>query len=125
MAVLQAEAGSVVRRVRNVVAGHVLRRPSAAVAERGVGVAEGAEDVDAGRGPGGDIELDALARRAADVGDVDLAGDVQVRDVELQVVPVDEEDGAVERHATVGQEGLEARFYVPRVLFTVGLAAGW
>ncbi len=107
--VLQARAGRVVRRVRQLVALDVHAAREAARREARVRVADRREHVEAGRRPGADLELDALADGAADVGDVELRRHRRVGHVQLQVVPVDVEDGGIRGHAAVRPQRLARR----------------
>ena len=83
------------------------------------------EHVDARRRPGVDLDFGALADGAADVGDVELRRHGRIGDVQLQVVPVDVEDGGVRRDAAVRPKRLRASLEVPGVLLAVRFAARW
>ena len=60
---------------------------------------------------------------AADVGDVELRRHRRIRQIQLQVVPVDAEHRGVGRHAPARPRRLHAALDVPRVLLAVRLAA--
>ena len=122
--VLRADADGVVRRVRQLVALDADRAGDAARAEPRVGVAEAANRSRPGAARAADLELDALAGGAADVGDEELRRHRRVRHVQLQVVPVDVEDRGVGGDAAARPERLDAALDVPGLLLVVGFAAG-
>ena len=96
--ILAAEHRRVVGRARQLVAADIDAARQAVVAEARVRVADAAEQIDAGRrAQRPSFELDALALRGADVGDVELRGHERIRHVQLEIVPVDVEDRGVGR----------------------------
>src|ERR1700704_4875741 len=89
-----------------------------------MGVADRGEHVDSGGHPGVDLDLGAPADGAAEVGDVELRRYGWIRDVQLQIAPVDVEDVGVGRDAAVRPERFRAALEMPGPLLAVSFAAG-
>src|SRR5262249_50923797 len=89
------------RRIRQGVAADVLPHLHAPAVELRIDVPHRAEDAPSGQHDGAQLRLGAAARRRAGIGGIEAARNLGIRDVELEVAPVDPVGGGREEHAVV------------------------